>query len=48
MKPSQLVAIGLKCLTMVAQDSDIEVCVASKKMALKAIVTFNQETSSLN
>ena len=45
MKPSQLVAIVQRLQTM-AQDSDIEVRRFEKDGVEKAIVTFNQETSS--
>ena len=46
MKPSQLVAIVQRLQTMAAQDSDIEVRRFEKDGGEKAIVTFNQETSS--
>ncbi len=46
MKPSQLVAIVQRLQTMAAQDSDIEVRRFEKDGVEKAIVTFNQETSS--
>ena len=46
MKPSQLVAIVQRLQTMAAQDSDIEVHRFEKDGVEKAIVTFNQETSS--
>ena len=46
MNPSQLVAIVQRLQTMAAQDSDIEVRRFEKDGVEKAIVTFNQETSS--